>query len=281
MNARTKTRTHILRLGVMAAALAAGVVILILIAADSEPVSATQPPPPVYYTVTINRSGGGDCTKFYFDAPVVTDPSSSSVQRSIQAGSQVWIGAFVECPCAYRFDHWEINGEEVNDGGPYNLTMFYLSENTTATAVFEPREGALVVYVEDLTPGSPLPHPHNPISYATGHAFWKLSGSCLPPAVQCGLGTWGFYPAGLREDDDHGFTDQRTYDLSQGELVSALSTTVWLIEDPPAYDPLTYNCTDALIDVAASAGVTLWAYGSCEHFVGNCPGALGETLNQY
>ena len=245
------------------------------------PVSATQNPPPQTYTVTVNRSGGGDCTQLYLDSPSpATSPTSESFQRTFTAGTWVDVAIDIDCPCGYRLKHWLIDGEVKHGSGPHQIEGFTLAQNTTATAVFEPRTGTLVVYVDDPTPNSLLPHLHDPLSGNTGHAFWELTGNCVPSALACGLGTWGFYPPGeLREDDDHDFTDQRSYVISQDQLISALYLTCFFIDSPPAYNMVTYNCTDALIDVAGASGVTLSAYGSCEHFVGNCPGVLGETLN--
>lgn len=280
MNIQIIIRKMVLRVSVIGALLVFSFLLTGLVV--FEPVSATQPPPPVTYTVTVNKQGGGDCTKFYIDSPVLTDPSSQQIQRTFTAGTWVDVGIEIECPCGYTFSHWLINGEEDHGAGPHQIAGFSLSGNTTATAVFLPRTGTLVVYVDDPTPNSPLPHLHNPPSGNTGHAFWKLTGNCVPPALDCGLRTWGFYPPGeLREDDDHDFTDQRSYVVSQDQLISALNMTCFFIDNPPTYYMVTYNCTDALIDVAGAAGVTLWAHGSCEHFVGNCPGALGETLNLY
>lgn len=261
------------------------------------PAFATQPGPPVSHTLTVNTRGGNeDCwVKIVSPAPG-TPFAHTSFTRSYPHGTRCEVDVHVNCPCGYVFTHWESNNEELNGLSGNRAFDFDLLDNTTATAVFVPRMGRLIAYVEDPTYNSPAPYDGGGI----GHAFWEFKGDCLTPWLQLRANEpWGFYPAGatygensfgkkvwlltngrVGEDGHRQPTHRRSYYLSYNQLEAGTDFTNFVIFNPPFYHAEDYNCTDALIDAAAAAGASLpSAFGSYwPYFSGNCPGALGERL---
>lgn len=268
------------------------------------PAQATQSPSPQEYSLTVNRSGGSDCTYVRIYSPATTDWTHTSVTRSYPSGTTVVIEITEDCPCGYVFSKWQSADGQVNNETDTEVE-FQVSQDMTATAIFVPRTGKLTVYVIDRTPNSSNPHPTWDL-YGVGHSFWLLEGDCIAGEIGPYVNqAWGYWPEGalfegsssktfisapgfLKNDTEliEDATDSRTYDITWSQLVAAAQYTKSLHDSPPAYHLATHNCTDALINVAAAAGVTLPnAVGTCpgacisHNFTGDCPGALGETLN--
>jgi hypothetical protein len=130
---------------------------------------ATQPPPPpTYYTLTVNKSGGDSTCEVRIASPTSRSWTNTSDSASYIAGSVYETEQQVNCPSGYKFSHWESNDEDL-DGYRENHAppLLKLTKNTTATAVFVPRTGKLIVYVDDPTPGTSEPHS----GLAVGHTF--------------------------------------------------------------------------------------------------------------
>ena len=271
---------------------------------------SAPPPPPTEYTLTVNRSGGGECTTFHINTPVGSwnTPTSEEFEVTFVAGTFIEVEAEVDCPCAYQADHWLVNDEEIDEGGSRTLAGFDLYEDTTATAVFEPRLAKLHIYVIDPTPDA---YPHN--LDQIGHTFWMFEGSCVPEEYEDIVGkAWGFYPAagaaayttdffgyktwvlcaGELKDDTHyvrglDYNEYESVTIDYDELIAGLAYTKSLLDDPPQFHVESFNCTDAAIAAAAEAGYAMPnAHGTCNEsfcdlthsFSGNCPGTLGDNL---
>lgn len=105
------------------------VVALVLVIAlpISLPAHAAQPPIPEEFTVTVNRDGGGNCTKVRvrerYDEYIGdwTEWSSGPIVRTYDTGVDVDVEAKVDCPCAYKFDKWTCEENSGLDGTRYCL----------------------------------------------------------------------------------------------------------------------------------------------------------------
>lgn len=186
----------------------------------------------------------------------------------------------------------------------------------TYTAVFRMVAAMLIVYVEDPSPSSPMPH-DGPLDNTPGHTFWKFEselGNCLiPEELQPYLNKkWGFYPLDMKDtfvgaptplpppartvyfqntpgvlspDTYHAYTHYGEYPVSYAGLLNGLQLTAELHQPSEAliYHVEDNNCTGVAIDVAQAAGVTLPSatFGCADlgHiFWGPSPGHLGEKM---
>jgi hypothetical protein len=88
--------------------------------------------------MTVDKSDGEECSMFSIDSPggPWSTPTSEQIQQSFNAGTWIDIRIEIESPCPYCFKHWLVNDEVVEDAGPHEIAGFYLTENTTAIAVF-------------------------------------------------------------------------------------------------------------------------------------------------
>lgn len=96
------------------------------------------PPPPTYYTLTVNKSGGNSTCEVRIDSPVTSAWTSSSVQDTYLAGTEYEPTHRIVCPSGYRFSHWESNDPDLDGWKENRAPDFTLSQNTMATAIFEP-----------------------------------------------------------------------------------------------------------------------------------------------
>ncbi|GMV90607.1 MAG: hypothetical protein AMXMBFR82_03850 [Candidatus Hydrogenedentota bacterium] len=272
----------------------------------SLPARATEPPPPVQFTVTVSTEEGGDCTlvrvREWYGTYIGewTNWSTGPIQQTYDAGVNVEIDATVNCPCAYEFKEWVDEHGSVLDYRRDERHEFTLTHDTVAKAVFKERTGSLTIYVED--PSSDA-SPHSWLG-DTGHTMWKFEGGCTGYDDFVGI-RWGFWPEDatpyqysgsyklwvdcggvVQNDNDYDYNrTPKTYSISYAALVAGLQYTAALKLNPMEYRVEVFNCTDAAIFAANAAGVTLpSAAGSCNHlthsFTGNCPGVLGENIQQ-
>jgi hypothetical protein len=93
--------------------------------------------------VTVEVDGGGDCTLVRVrerDGEYTgdwTDWSSGQIQETYDVGVDVDVDTTRDCSCAYDFDEWASEEAGDLDGTPHQLGSFNLTQNTTATAVYD------------------------------------------------------------------------------------------------------------------------------------------------
>lgn len=102
---------------------------------------ATQPPPPPpSYTVAVGTSGGDSTCQVRILAPGPPTEWGSTASGTFTSGTGVDLQFRINCPIFYSFDHWESNDEELDGQGSHggHSGDFFITKNTTATAVFVP-----------------------------------------------------------------------------------------------------------------------------------------------